>query len=111
MREALFSRLDGWDALAGARVLDLYAGTGALALGDDLAARGALDEPELAAVVDVDGAVAGGAAGDRGGMGGDPEACRHAGRHGGEGRAEQIAARNQIEKAEAETEGLSRWNL
>ena len=31
VREALFSRLDGWDALAGARVLDLYAGTGALA--------------------------------------------------------------------------------
>ena len=32
VREALFSRLDGWDALDGARVLDLYAGTGALAL-------------------------------------------------------------------------------
>lgn len=32
VREALFSRLDGWDALEGARVLDLYAGTGALAL-------------------------------------------------------------------------------
>ena len=32
VREALFSRLDGWDAVAGARVLDLYAGTGALAL-------------------------------------------------------------------------------
>lgn len=31
VREALFSRLDGWDALAGARALDLYAGTGALA--------------------------------------------------------------------------------
>lgn len=31
VREALFSRLSGWDALAGARVLDLYAGTGALA--------------------------------------------------------------------------------
>lgn len=31
VREALFSRLTGWDALAGARVLDLYAGTGALA--------------------------------------------------------------------------------
>ena len=31
VREALFSRLDGWDALTGARVLDLYAGTGALA--------------------------------------------------------------------------------
>ena len=32
VREALFSRLEGWDALDGARVLDLYAGTGALAL-------------------------------------------------------------------------------
>ena len=32
VREALFSRLEGWDAVAGARVLDLYAGTGALAL-------------------------------------------------------------------------------
>ncbi|WP_394214212.1 RsmD family RNA methyltransferase [Brachybacterium vulturis] len=31
VREALFSRLEGWGALAGARVLDLYAGTGALA--------------------------------------------------------------------------------
>lgn len=31
VREALFNRLEGWDALDGARVLDLYAGTGALA--------------------------------------------------------------------------------
>lgn len=31
VREALFSRLAGWDAIGGARVLDLYAGTGALA--------------------------------------------------------------------------------
>jgi 16S rRNA (guanine966-N2)-methyltransferase len=31
VREALFSRLEGWDALRGARVLDLFAGTGALA--------------------------------------------------------------------------------
>lgn len=31
VREALFSRLEGWDALRGTRVLDLYAGTGALA--------------------------------------------------------------------------------
>jgi 16S rRNA (guanine966-N2)-methyltransferase len=31
VREALFNRLEGWDALAGAHVLDLYAGTGALA--------------------------------------------------------------------------------
>lgn len=32
VREAIFSRLTGWDAIAGQRVLDLYAGTGALAL-------------------------------------------------------------------------------
>lgn len=32
VREALFSRLETWDAIADARVLDLYAGTGALAL-------------------------------------------------------------------------------
>lgn len=32
VREALFSRLDHWGALDGAHVLDLYAGTGALAL-------------------------------------------------------------------------------
>lgn len=31
VREAVFSRLQGWEALAGRRVLDLYAGTGALA--------------------------------------------------------------------------------
>lgn len=31
VREAVFSRLEGWDALQDARVLDLYAGTGALA--------------------------------------------------------------------------------
>lgn len=31
VREALFSRLSGWDAITGAHVLDLYAGTGALA--------------------------------------------------------------------------------
>lgn len=31
VREALFSRLEGWDAIAGAHVLDLFAGTGALA--------------------------------------------------------------------------------
>ncbi|AKV55969.1 RNA methyltransferase, RsmD family [Bifidobacterium actinocoloniiforme DSM 22766] len=29
-KEAMFSRLDAWGALSGARVLDLYAGTGAL---------------------------------------------------------------------------------
>lgn len=31
VREAVFSRLQGWDAIAERRVLDLYAGTGALA--------------------------------------------------------------------------------
>lgn len=31
VREAVFSRLDGWGELDGARVLDLFAGTGALA--------------------------------------------------------------------------------
>ena len=31
-REAIFSRLDSWGVLEGARVLDLYAGSGALAL-------------------------------------------------------------------------------
>ena len=32
VREALFGRLDAWGAVEGARVLDLYAGSGALAL-------------------------------------------------------------------------------
>ena len=32
IRESIFNRLDNWDALRGAKVLDLYAGTGALAL-------------------------------------------------------------------------------
>lgn len=32
VREAIFSRLNGWDAIAGAGVLDLFAGTGALGL-------------------------------------------------------------------------------
>ena len=31
VREAVFSRLESWDAIADARVLDAYAGTGALA--------------------------------------------------------------------------------
>jgi 16S rRNA (guanine966-N2)-methyltransferase len=39
VREALFSRLDAWDALADARVLDLYAGIGTLAL--EAVSRGA----------------------------------------------------------------------
>ena len=39
MREAIFSALEAWDALDGARVLDLYAGSGALGL--EAASRGA----------------------------------------------------------------------
>lgn len=39
VREALFSRLDHLDAVVGARVLDLYAGSGALGL--EAASRGA----------------------------------------------------------------------
>lgn len=39
VREALFSRLDALDVLAGARVLDAYAGSGALGL--EAASRGA----------------------------------------------------------------------
>ncbi|RWZ61128.1 16S rRNA (guanine(966)-N(2))-methyltransferase RsmD [Labedella populi] len=39
VREAIFSSLDSWDAVAGARVLDLYAGSGALGL--EAASRGA----------------------------------------------------------------------
>ena len=41
VREALYSRLDHLAAVAGARVLDLYAGTGALGL--EAASRGARD--------------------------------------------------------------------
>ena len=40
VREALFSSLESWDAIAGARVLDLYAGSGALGL--EAASRGAV---------------------------------------------------------------------
>ncbi|MFM5967555.1 MAG: RsmD family RNA methyltransferase, partial [Micrococcales bacterium] len=39
IRESIFNRLDNWDALDGASVLDLYAGTGALAL--EAVSRGA----------------------------------------------------------------------
>lgn len=39
VKEALFSRLDAFDAIAGARVLDLYAGSGAL--GVESGSRGA----------------------------------------------------------------------
>jgi 16S rRNA (guanine966-N2)-methyltransferase len=39
VREAIFSSLDSWDAISGAHVLDLYAGSGALGL--EAASRGA----------------------------------------------------------------------
>jgi 16S rRNA (guanine966-N2)-methyltransferase len=52
VREALFSRLAGWDALEGARVLDLYAGTGALAF--EALSRGA----EHAVLVEIHGPTA-----------------------------------------------------
>jgi 16S rRNA (guanine966-N2)-methyltransferase len=39
VREALFSTLESWDAISGARVADLYAGSGALGL--EAASRGA----------------------------------------------------------------------
>ncbi|GAB2545167.1 RsmD family RNA methyltransferase [Brachybacterium huguangmaarense] len=44
VREAIFSRLSGWDAIAGRRVLDVYAGTGALAF--EALSRGA-EEADL----------------------------------------------------------------
>ncbi|NDH64885.1 MAG: 16S rRNA (guanine(966)-N(2))-methyltransferase RsmD [Microbacteriaceae bacterium] len=52
IRESIFSRLDSRDALDGARVLDLYAGTGALAL--EAISRGAV----LAHMVERDGKAA-----------------------------------------------------
>jgi 16S rRNA (guanine966-N2)-methyltransferase len=52
IRESMFSRLDSRDALDGARVLDLYAGTGALAL--EAISRGAV----LAHMVERDGKAA-----------------------------------------------------
>lgn len=52
VREALFSRLEGWDALVGARVLDLFAGTGALAF--EALSRGA----DHALLVEVHGPTA-----------------------------------------------------
>ncbi|WP_313814400.1 16S rRNA (guanine(966)-N(2))-methyltransferase RsmD [Glutamicibacter sp.] len=39
VKEALFSRLESWNIIAGARVLDLFAGSGAL--GIEMASRGA----------------------------------------------------------------------
>ncbi|WP_152352780.1 16S rRNA (guanine(966)-N(2))-methyltransferase RsmD [Brachybacterium subflavum] len=52
VREALFSRLEGWDALRGARVLDLFAGTGTLAF--EALSRGA----ESALLVEMHGPTA-----------------------------------------------------
>ena len=52
IRESMFSRLDSRDSLDGARVLDLYAGTGALAL--EAISRGAV----LAHMVERDGKAA-----------------------------------------------------
>lgn len=52
VREALFNRLEGWDALVGARVLDLYAGTGGLAF--EALSRGA----EHALLVELHGPTA-----------------------------------------------------
>ena len=52
IRESIFSKLEARDLLAGARVLDLYAGTGALAL--EAASRGA----KLAWMVERDGKAA-----------------------------------------------------
>ena len=52
IRESIFSRLEARDLLEGARVLDLYAGTGALAL--EAASRGAA----LAWMVERDGKAA-----------------------------------------------------
>lgn len=52
IRESIFSRLEAKDAISGARVLDLYAGTGALAL--EAVSRGAA----LARMVERDGKAA-----------------------------------------------------
>ena len=52
IRESIFSRLDARDAITDARVLDLYAGTGALAL--EAISRGA----SVAVLVDKDGKAA-----------------------------------------------------
>lgn len=45
VREAMFSRLDAWDALDGVRVLDLYAGIGTLSL--EALSRGAADAVQV----------------------------------------------------------------
>lgn len=53
VREAIFSRLQGWDAIEDARVLDLFAGTGALAF--EALSRGA----HSAVLVEAHGRTAG----------------------------------------------------
>ncbi|WP_028327021.1 16S rRNA (guanine(966)-N(2))-methyltransferase RsmD [Dermatophilus congolensis] len=63
VREALFSRLDHFDVLAGARVLDLYAGSGALAF--EALSRGAAQAVLVESARSV-AAVAGGNARDLG---------------------------------------------
>ena len=44
-KEAIFSRLDSWDVMHNARVLDLFAGTGAL--GVEALSRGAREQLRL----------------------------------------------------------------
>lgn len=65
MREAIFSTLGSWDLVEGTRVLDLYAGSGALAL--EAASRGATDvtlvekHPQAAEVAKRNGRIVAGA--------------------------------------------------
>ncbi|MBK0330253.1 16S rRNA (guanine(966)-N(2))-methyltransferase RsmD [Brachybacterium sp. MASK1Z-5] len=91
VREALFSRLEGWDALRGARVLDLFAGTGALAF--EALSRGA----ESALLVEMHGPTARqlGTTADRLGL-----SARCTVRTG---KAEQVAA--QLAEAAAPADG------
>lgn len=65
VREAIFSTLGSWDLVEGTRVLDLYAGSGALAL--EAASRGATDvtlvekHPQAAEVAKRNGRIVAGA--------------------------------------------------